>query len=329
MTSSSAFLLPTEWPDASLAEIASITPIQELKWPLLNDRGIKIAVKREDQLHPQLGGNKFYKLHGHLQKFPQNQATVLVTFGGAYSNHIAATAAACQRLEIPAIGIIRGHQKTPSHTLVTASAHGMKLLYVSREQYRLKEEENWLQEMQETIGESVYWVPEGGGDALGSQGCAQWASQTIAASDWHPTHLCTAAGTGGTASGILAASENSSVHAFLALKGSPSETLAMREKILSQAKAVRDFGPHAALANPELVLETDYHCGGYARFPQSLREFMLSFQNEFNMLLDPVYTAKLFWGISQKALKNEWPEGSRLLAFHTGGLQGRCGFPEL
>ncbi len=322
----STSLLPKNWATKPISEIAQIAPTQLLSWPLLNEAGVEIAIKREDLLDPRLGGNKFYKLHYHLERMAQGEAETLITFGGPYSNHIAATAAAGHRLGIATVGIIRGHHKRPSPTLVQANELGMRLLYVTRAEYRDKTNPEWLRSIEERVGTSVYWVPEGGGDAIGARGCAQWAEQAIRSAPWDPTHLCVAAGTGGTAAGFLAASKNIPVHAFLVLKAKDSQLENFSEYIRTMANEARTSLSSCSAPLPDFHLESAFHCGGYARFPDSLREFMRALELQLQIPLDPVYTAKLFWGIAQKAERGEWPKGSRILVFHTGGLQGRCGF---
>lgn len=320
-------LLFDGWQHSSLKDLACLAPTQLVKWPLLNRDGIEVAVKREDLLDPKLSGNKFYKLHGHIKKFNQNHSELLATFGGAYSNHIYATAAVGQQLNIGTVGVIRGERASQlSPTLIDASAMGMKLVFVSRSEYRNKNDPGWLKAIEQRIGSSVYWVPEGGGDLTGSEGCAEWARQSILGAPWLPTHVCLASGTGGTAAGVLAGSGDVPVHAFMALKGSTAEVEQFSHKVVGMAQTIRckAFSCNQPLA--PLYLETGYHYGGYAKFPSELQGFMQQLEQDIEVPLDPVYTAKLFAGVAQKAKEGFWPKGSKLLLLHTGGLQGRRGF---
>ncbi len=319
-------LLPCHWNKLAVDQISALTPVQRLSWPLLAERGIDIAIKRDDLLDPKLSGNKLYKLHGHLEAFFSKKHSLIASFGGAYSNHIYALAAAGQSLGISTVGIIRGDEaRELSPTLKDVKAMGMQLLFVSRVDYKKREDPLWLAELESSMSGPVYWVPEGGGGDIGVEGCTQWGLQAIKSSCWRPTHLCVAAGTGSTAAGLLAASDNLPLHAFLALKGKPEEHESFTQSVISMAQQARQNTPYSqSLA--DFYLETEYHCGGYARVPQSLKDMMLSLEQEFGLLLDPVYTAKLFWGIAEKAKAGYWPRGSRLLVFHTGGLQGRRGY---
>lgn len=318
-------LLPSTWPSLPLADVARLAPVQTLHWPLLNDLGIEIAIKREDLLHPQLGGNKFYKLDGHLRTFAAAGAQSLLSFGGAYSNHLYALAAAGQALAIPTLGVIRGERPPVfGATLADLTAMGMQLVFVSREEYRSKEDPAWQVAMRRRFPDA-YWIAEGGGDLIGARGCALWATAALDMCPWPADRICLATGTGGTAAGVLAGSQVP-VHAFLALKGEQSEVITLENKILTQARRLRASMPDQRQDLPSLYLESNYHCGGYARFPAQLREFTAKFEAETALPLDPVYTAKLFWGIADKARSGHWSPGTRILVLHSGGLQGKRGF---
>lgn len=300
--------------------------MQTLDWSIARSCGLDIAVKREDLLHPQLGGNKFYKLAGHLERFRESGMRRLLSFGGAFSNHLYALAAAAHDLGVTSVGIIRGEQpERLSPTLQDAADLGMKLVFISREEYRNKTDPAWLAELQQRFPDA-YVIPEGGGDITGSRGCMALATGAVAASPWQPDVICVATGTGGTAAGVLAAGVSEQVCAFLVLKGSTAETFDMQRGILTRACALarKERGDL-----PALLLETNYSCGGYARFPDELRCFMAEFEAETGVPLDPVYTAKLFWGIAHKARAGHWRPGTRILVLHSGGLQGRRGYPEL
>jgi 1-aminocyclopropane-1-carboxylate deaminase len=306
-------------------QVARLAPVQILRWPLLEQLGVEVAIKREDLLHPQLGGNKFYKLHGHLRAFRQSGATSLLSFGGAFSNHLYALAAAGRALAVPTIGVVRGQSpRELSPTLKDVAAMGMHLEFISRTEYRCKEDADWQLPMRERFAGS-YWIGEGAGDLIGVAGCAAWAQAALALAPWRPDALCLAAGTGATAAGVLAASPVP-VHAFLALKGSPGEVADTRQKILAFAQSLLASDSTLPRPLPSLFLESNYHCGGYARFPEELRRFMAGFEAETALLLDPVYTAKLFWGIANMARSGLWRPGTRILVLHSGGVQGRRGF---
>lgn len=315
-----------QWSQRPLSAIAQLAPVQLLHWPLMERHGVAIALKREDLLHPQLGGNKFYKLHGHLRRHQNHSSQPILSFGGAYSNHLYALAAAGRLYGFPTIGVVRGDRpQCLSPTLADAERWGMRLHFVSRAAYRQKHSAAFIQGLQSKYG-PFYSVPEGAGDQAGAEGCVTWAQGALALAPWRPTAVCVAAGTGATLAGVLAGSGGVDVYGFSVLKGRPTETQELRHKVLALAQSVGSQPPKQL---PALHLESDYHCGGYARFPLYLREFAAELEQQLAVPLDPVYTAKLFWGVAQKVLCGEFPSGSRLLLLHTGGLQGRRGYLEM
>jgi 1-aminocyclopropane-1-carboxylate deaminase len=309
-----------------LADVARLAPVQRLNWQLAEECGLEVVMRREDLLHPRLGGNKFYKLAGHIDAFRRSGAHCLLSFGGAFSNHLYALAAAGHELGIPTVGIVRGERpKSLSPTLQDAADQGMELVFISRAEYRRKADPQWLAQLRHRFADA-YVIPEGGGDALGSTGCMAWATAAAAASPWRPDVICVAAGTGGTAAGVLAAGVSAQVEAFLVLSGTSAEVADMQTEIVTRACTLT---AKERVKLPSFHLETNYACGGYARLPSPLRHFMAAFEEETGVPLDPVYTAKMMWGIAHKAREGQWPPGTRILVLHSGGLQGRRGFPAL
>lgn len=311
-------LLPDRWLDCELEAIAQLAPIQWLDWPLMADAGLALGVKREDLLHARLGGNKLYKLHGHLRAARHAGYEHLLSFGGAWSNHIYALAAAGQSLELQTTGVIRGERPHKlSAMLSDAEAMGMRLHFVSRQYYGLKHSDSVLAELQHLFG-PCYVIPEGGGDLLGARGSQALGSGLTQLWKREPFDVvCCAVGTGSTLAGLAAGlPANVSVCGFSVLKGEGS----LADDIQQQTQQLR-------AQSASWTLETDYHCGGYARYPADLADFVRRFEAQTGVLLDPVYTAKMVWGVAQKALAGYWPKATRILALHTGGLQGRRGFP--
>ncbi|MCW4467369.1 pyridoxal-phosphate dependent enzyme [Flavobacterium sp. MFBS3-15] len=269
---------------------------------------IRLTVKREDLLHPHISGNKFRKLKYNILRAKEEGRTTLLTFGGAFSNHIAATAAAGKEYGFEAVGIIRGEELVDkivdNPTLAFAESCGMKFKFVSREQYRDKTDVAFIAALREEFGD-FYLVPEGGTNALAVKGC----EEILSAGDEQFTHVCCAVGTGGTISGLInSAGAGQRVLGFPALKGA-----ALQEEIAIFAKN----------ANWELVEE--YHFGGYGKVTGELIAFMNDFFVETGILLDPVYTGKLFFGVIDMINKGIFPENSDILLIHTGGLQGIAG----
>lgn len=309
-------LLPHQWINADLRALAQVAPIQWLDWPELSETGIELGIKREDLLHPHLGGNKLYKLHGHLNAARRAGQSHIVSFGGAWSNHIYALAAAGYNLGFQTTGVIRGEEPARlSAMLEDVQSMGMKLHFISRDFYRQKDSEQAKSELMEYLG-PCHMVPEGGGDRIGAMGCRAlgqglgdiWRAQPFDV-------VCCAAGTGGTLAGLAAGlPKNVQVCGFSVLKGEGGLQDEVRDHL-------EGLGSNGA----SWCLETAYHCGGYARFPEALAQFVQMFESQTGVLLDPVYTAKMIWGIFQKAHAGDWPRGARIVALHSGGLQGRRG----
>lgn len=267
--------------------------------------GISLVMKREDLIHPFVSGNKFRKLkYNLLQAKTENQSTLL-TFGGAYSNHIAAVAYAGRENGFQTIGIIRGDEladKIASNpTLKFAQECGMQFEFVSREDYRLKTEAAFLEQLKHKF-ESFYLIPEGGTNALAIKGCEEILTQEDGIFDY----VACAIGTGGTISGIInSALPHQKILGFPALKGDFLQD------------EIRNFVQND---NWELIL--DYHFGGYGKVNTVLVDFINRFLEKTKIPLDPVYTGKMVFGIVDLIEKNYFPENATILLIHTGGLQG-------
>ena len=285
------------------------TSIAELKSEIIEQSEVKLLIKREDQNHPFVSGNKWWKLKYNLEEALKTGQTTLLTFGGAYSNHIYATAAAAQELGLKSIGIIRGEETLPlNHTLSFAKASAMQLHYVSREAYRNKTDISFIEQLHHRLGD-FYLIPEGGTNELAVKGCTEFAKQLSAEVDFD--YLCLPVGTGGTIAGIIAGlDESKKIIGFPSLKGATF----LEDEIIK----------YTAKKNWQLVY--DYHFGGYAKVTKELTEFMDQFEKEFNVPLDPIYTSKMMFGIMDLIKKKFFEAGSRILVIHTGGLQGRAGF---
>lgn len=317
--------LPSDWLNQPLSAIATLSPIQELSYPPWRSAGIRVSVKREDLLHEQLGGNKLYKLWGHLQaarqwaKDKHQDTYVLASFGGAYSNHLYALAAAGEQLGLSTIGFVRGERPARlSPTLHDCLNMGMNLHFLSRTEYASKNDMAMLDRLAAEIGieKRVFWIPEGGGGVLGMTGCRVLAHGMVQQSVVKPDILAVAVGTGTTLAG-LSLGLPASITAFgvSVIKGG--------ESLLPQIHDLVRCYEHDA---PSPVLCCDFHAGGYARLSSELREFIKHFEQHTQLMLDPVYTAKLFWAITQLARQGAWRPGTHILALHSGGIQGRRGF---
>jgi len=264
-------------------------------------------MKREDQNHPFVSGNKWWKLKYNLEEGLKAGHSTLLTFGGAYSNHIYATAAAAHELGLRSIGIIRGEETLPLNpTLSFAKASGMQLHYVSREVYRSKAELSFIEQLHKQFGD-FYMIPEGGTNKLAVIGCAELATQISTEVDFD--YLCLPVGTGGTIAGMIEGLDKSKK-----IIGFP---------VLKAANFLEDeIRKYTSKNNWQLLY--DYHYGGYAKRTNALTEFMDQFEKEFNIPLDPIYTSKMMFGIMDLIKKNFFESGTTILVIHTGGLQGRA-----
>lgn len=278
----------------------------DIPYQSLQMHGVTLCIKRLDLVHPRISGNKFFKLKYNLLDAQQKGFKQVLTFGGAYSNHIAATAYAAQRFGFQSIGIIRGEElayKPRNATLQTAQDFGMQLHFVSRENYRKKQSEDFIQQLQQEFPKTCI-IPEGGTNALAIQGC----TEILTADDVKTFDLiCCAAGTGGTISGLIkASSDQQQVLGFSALKGD----------FLTQ-----DVQQWTARRNWRI---TDEFCfGGYAKTSPELMQFIQRFEQEHSIPLEQVYTGKMLFGLEQMILRREIKPDQRVLVIHSGGLQGK------
>jgi len=266
---------------------------------------ISLTIKREDLNHPFISGNKLRKLKYNLLQAKAENKTTLFTFGGAFSNHIAAVAYAGKEQGFKTIGVIRGDELLDkieeNPTLKFAQENGMKFEFVSREDYRNKSEIPFIEKLKEKFGD-FYLVPEGGTNELAVKGC----EEILTAEDAVFNYVCCAVGTGGTISGLInSALPNQKILGFPALKGD------------FLTDEIRIF---AKKDNWELI--SDYHFGGYGKINLELIEFINAFFDENKVPLDPIYTGKMFFGVRDLMSKKYFPPHSKILLIHTGGLQG-------
>ena len=290
----------------------SNVPISLIENSLLKNAGIQLMVKREDLIHPTISGNKWRKLKYNLIEARKHQLTTLLTFGGAYSNHIFATAAAGKEFDFNTIGIIRGEQPPELNpTLQYAKENGMQLLFVSRAAYRNKKE---LLSGLSLDFDKIYTIPEGGSNTLALKGCAEIVKEY--SDNSNIDYWCSSCGTGGTIAGIITAlSPNQKAIGFSALKGDFLKTEV--EELLAKYDDKK---------YSNWSINTDFHFGGYAKFDESLIQFINEFKLKNQIQLDPIYTGKLLYGIFDLIKKGYFPKGSTIMAVHSGGQQGIQGF---
>ncbi len=288
-------------------EIASYTQVD---LPLLKEKRVSLTIKREELLFPGISGNKYRKLKYNIEAAKAAKQRTLLTFGGGFSNHIAATALAGKIYGFQTIGVIRGEElknKPLNHTLSKAVAHGMKLHFVSRAAYKEKASPNFLGELKALYGD-FYLLPEGGSNDLAVRGCAE----IMNAQDKHFSYMALAVGTGATLAGVAeGAFPGQQILGFPALKGD------FLQKDICNFTSQRNW-----------CLMKDYHFGGYAKLTPELVRFINEFKRTSQVALDPIYTGKVAFGLLDLVRKDYFPEGSHLLMIHTGGLQALEGMNE-
>lgn len=265
----------------------------------INYNGFDISILRLDLLHPEVSGNKWFKLKYNLNTLIEQKKSCVITFGGAFSNHIAATAAACKQANILCIGIIRGEELShDNETLLNAKKNGMQIIGVSREEYKQKNNEEYLQELIKKFPNS-YIIPEGGDNELGAKGC----SDILTSETLQYNKIFCACGTSTTFKGIsYSLKDNQFLYGVNVLK----------------FDAVSDF-ENATILN-------DYHFGGYAKHTPELLNFKTWFERTYAIPLDYVYTAKLMYAVFDLINNNKLTKEDAILVIHSGGLQGNTSY---
>lgn len=296
------------------------SPLQRLQSSFLDKANVQLFIKRDDLVHPQFGGNKWRKLKYNLVYARDNQFDTLLTFGGAWSNHIYATAAAGKYFGFNTIGLIRGEQHSPLNaTLSFAEECGMKLHYINREQYRKKSEPAFLKKIKQQFGH-IYILPEGGSNSLALKGCSEIVQEINNEMDRPFDVICCASGTGATLAGLIFAIEaeetttNKTAIGFSALKGGDFLTTEVNN-FLGNKRTKSNWR-----------IESRFHFGGYAKINNELIRFMHQFKYQYDITLDAVYTAKMFYGLFELIKSGTFKPGTVIIAVHSGGLQGNKGF---
>jgi 1-aminocyclopropane-1-carboxylate deaminase len=277
-------------------------PLEEISHPLLKAYEIKLLIKRDDLIHPFISGNKWRKLKYNIAEMERQGKTTMLTFGGAYSNHILATAAAGDKLGFKTIGIIRGEEPRERNSILKkAEELGMKFHFVTRGEYRQKETKDFLDRLKNMFG-NFYPVPEGGSNESGVKGCTEIEVEIKA----NYNYLCCCCGTGTTLAGIaLSLPPGKTAIGFCVHKGDE----AVEENIMRWTSASSNY-----------MLVNDYHFGGFAKSTDELRAFAHDFSMQTGIPIEPVYTAKMFFGIFDLIKKDFFKRNSVLVALHTGGI---------
>lgn len=286
------------------------TPELEVHDSVLTRADVRLWVKRLDQVHPLISGNKWYKLKYNLLHAREQGMTTLLSFGGAYSNHIHAIAAAGSAYGFETVGVIRGERHDPlNSTLQFAFDHGMQLHYIDRQTYRDKNSPIVLQGLVEHFGD-FYLVPEGGTNDLAVKGCAEIINDIQQDFDL----LACACGTGGTLAGLISGLQGRRpVLGVAVLKGAGFLNDDVRA-LLAQN--------HCDELN-HWQINLDYPFGGYAKHTDELLNFIRHFEQQHNIPLEQVYTGKLMYALWDLIKAGKFDPGTRIMALHSGGLQGR------
>jgi 1-aminocyclopropane-1-carboxylate deaminase len=277
--------------------------IDSVNLPVFSKKDISVSVLRLDRIHPLISGNKWFKLQFYIQDAIENKKRHIITFGGAYSNHIIATAAACRLYKLACTGIIRGEEPAwLSPTLQAAKRLGMQFAFISREDYSIKKIPPGLNH------NGHYLINEGGYGAMGAKGAATIADH-FNKNDF--THICCAAGTGTMIAGLIKASlPGQSIIGISVMKNNTSLEHEVRSLLHEKQR--------------QFTIVHDYHFGGYAKHTAGLISYMNEFYSQTNIPSDFVYTARLFYAVQDLASTGFFPGGSRLLLVHSGGLQGNA-----
>lgn len=291
------------------------SPLERIEDEFLSSRGITLLIKREDLNDPELSGNKLHKLKYNLLEAKNKKHNTLLTFGGAYSNHIYAVAAAGKRFGFNTIGIIRGEEHLPLNpTLSFSKSCGMNLVYMDRESYRRKNTPEIIDQLKNQYGD-FYLIPEGGTNILAVKGCKDIINSIHVDFDL----VCSACGTGGTLAGIIAGLNNKkSALGFAVLRGASF--------LNNNVKKLLEDSENNYSGNWSINL--NYHFGGYAKINSELIKFIQNFTEKTGIPVEPIYTGKMLYGIYDLISKRMIDEGITIVAIHTGGLQGLNGLKD-
>ena len=283
-----------------------------LEGELMLKKKVSLSVIRLDKIHSIISGNKLFKLNYFLEKINEQPIKKIISFGGAYSNHLVATAFACNQKNIDCIGIVRGEKPALlSQTLIQCSTYGMQLVFISRAEYEKKDEPDFIENLKTQFGDCLI-IPEGGYHYLGAKGAAEIMDFINSDS----THICCATGTATTIAGLLMkATAHQKLIAFPVLKGMTD--IENRISFLTNNQANLD----------QLHIENNYHFGGYAKKTPALIAFMNQLYQQYQLPTDFVYTAKMMFGVFDLIENDFFKPGSKITCIHTGGLQGNVSLP--
>ena len=304
-----------------LQELISPSPLQAINHPLLTAKNLTLSIKRDDLLHTDISGNKWRKLKFNLLEARKQGKNHILSFGGAYSNHIHALAAAGFYFGFQTSAIIRGEPHYANNpTLKQAQQWGMKLHFVTRKEYQKRADLGYLQQLQLQFPEAII-VPEGGSNALAIQGVKELCHEIKMQTDKRINHVLTATGSGGTLAGLIAG--------FSGYDSEPETKITgiavLKEAQYLNQKVVELLAQAEQQINTSWQLQTQFHGGGYAKVSEQLAEFCLQFENRHGIPIEPIYTGKMLFALFELIKKDYFCSGDNIIAIHTGGLQGLRG----
>ena len=285
------------------------SPVQQIHDQLFVDKGIQVFIKRDDLIHPIISGNKWRKLKYLLVKAQALNKTHLVTFGGAYSNHLLATAGAGAKFGFKTTGIVRG-EKVDNDTLFMCRLHGMSLIFTDRDSYRDKPA---LFEKFFGDDEQAFFIDEGGASPEAARGCSELIGELTEAYD----HIFAACGTGTMSAGII--------NGLTQLK---QPTIFNGVPVFKNGGFIKSEIDKLLIKAADYQLHTDYHFGGYGKVNNDLITFIKAFVAETGVLIDPIYTGKMLYAIYDLAKKDHFKPGTKILAIHSGGIWGLLGMKD-
>jgi 1-aminocyclopropane-1-carboxylate deaminase len=290
-------------------DLEIFSPVQKITNALFEEKGLKVFIKRDDLIHPIISGNKWRKLKYVLKRAQTENKTHLVTFGGTYSNHLLATAAAAAKFGFVSTGIVRG-DPVNNDTLFLCRLHGMNLLFTDRESYKDK---HALFQKHFGDKQEAFFIDEGGASAEGAKGCGELVDELPETYD----HIFCACGTGTTAAGIINGIQNHGL-----------STQFNAVPVLKNGGFMKDEIDKFLSAPAVYNLHTEYHFGGYGKSDERLIEFIKQFVASTGILIEPVYTGKMLFALYDLAANNYFKPGTRILAIHSGGIWGLLGMKD-
>lgn len=292
-----------------LVEFLLPSPLEKI----MLDVPVDWYVKRDDLIHPLVSGNKYRKLKYIIRDVLEKKARGILTFGGSFSNHIHAVSACCAMMNLPSVGVIRGEWDAANPTLQFANRQGMKLFFVSRDDYRKKQHSTVILKILNDYSD-YYTLAEGGDHPLADPGVAEIISE-LEARDFMPDYLALSAGTGATAAALIREIKR---------KNWPTRVLILTA-VLDQSLPQK-IAQQAGVATDDFIFMNQYALGGYAKTNPAYLEHLSSFYKQTDIPLDPIYNGKVVFGIQDLIRQGYFKPGTRLVWLHTGGLQGIEGF---